>query len=80
MIKLTGKVIKMESASEWSDHVQRIWIRLPIGHGSVTELCCLNYDGLAIDTEVEVTIKQAVSEPPPFMRELEKLEIVSEAT
>ena len=59
-MKLTGKVVKVESGSEFADKQQRVIIRFNESSGMYDSLRVVNSNNYAIDDEIEMELSLAM--------------------
>ena len=55
-MKLTGKVIKVESGDDYGDKIERITIRFNEGDGMYKELRLPNLDGYKLNEQILVSL------------------------
>ena len=60
-MKLTGKVVKVESGDDYGDKIERITIRFNEGDGFYKELRLPNLDGYILNESVVVTLAPQVT-------------------
>ena len=73
-MKLTGKVVKVESASQFIDKVERIHIRINEADNMFCELRLRNLACLKLDDEVEIEVNESTES---YVAKVEKISRVT---
>ena len=62
-MKLQGKVVKLESGTEFTDKIERVYIKLSEGGGSMYGTFSIpNVDRLDLEDEVDIHVSPVVKE------------------